>query len=89
LSIYIFDTIRHATYVSILFRLSLFPELSNALRRLSHTAELSETRGGAPRRNAGLTAERMGDGWGNCAMRFSGIVLPRKENKTKKVHESL
>lgn len=58
-----------------------------AVRPPSTGAELAGAHEGAPRRNAFLPAERMGME-GNTAMRFPGIVLPRKMNKTKNSHKS-
>ncbi len=58
-----------------------------AVRPPSTGAELAGAHEGAPRRNAFMPAERMGME-GNTAMRFPGIVLPRKMNKTKNSHKS-
>lgn len=58
-----------------------------AVRPPSTGAELAGAHEGAPRRNAFLPAERVGME-GNSAMRFPGIVLPRKMNKTKNSHKS-
>lgn len=46
--------------------------------------ELPGTHVGALRRNAGLAVEQPGDG---CAMRFPGLVLPRKNEQSAKKHE--